>query len=52
MQNPVLSFAVYHLPLFSYALLVPECILAWATGQCLRAREIANNDESEFETLG
>ena len=50
-QNPVLSFAGHRLPLFICALLVPEYVLAWAIRQFLRARQIANEDKSNFKTF-
>ena len=46
--NPLLSFSEHRLPLFVCALLVPEYILAWAIRQFLRARQIANENKSEF----
>ena len=49
--HPLLSFAEYRLPLFVYALLVPEYILAWAIRQYLRARRIANENKGELDTL-
>ena len=48
--NPILSFTEHRLPLFVCALLVPEYILAWAIRQYLRARDIANGNECEFNT--
>ena len=49
--NPIRSFASHRLPLFICALLVPEYVLAWAIRQFLRAREIASEKKSEFDTL-
>ena len=31
---------------------VPEYVLAWAIGQFLRVREIANENDGKFDTLG
>ena len=47
--NPLLSFAEHRLPLFIYALLVPEYVLAWAIRQFFRAREIASDNKGEFD---
>ena len=49
--SPILSFTEHCLLLFICALLVPEYILAWAIQQYLRARDIANGNECEFNTL-
>ena len=49
-QNPLLSFAEHHLPLFVCALLVPEYILAWAVQQYLTAWKIARDNEGELDT--
>ena len=46
-----MSFAEHRLSLFICALLVPEYVLAWEIRQSLRAREIANENDSEFDTL-
>ena len=51
-RNPIMSFAGHRLPLFICALLVPEYVLAWAIRQFLRAREIANQNKSNFKTFG
>ena len=50
--NPLLSFVENRLPLFIWALVVPEYILAWAIRQFLRARKIAKENEGKFKTLG
>ena len=49
--HPIRSFASHRLPLFVCALLAPEYVLGWAIRQFLRARTLANNYESEFDTL-
>ena len=49
--NPILSFAEHRLPLFVCALLIPEYVLAWAIRQYLKAREMANDNTREFDTL-
>ena len=50
-RNPIISFAGHRLPLFICALLVPEFVLAWAIRQFFRARQIANQDKSNFKTF-
>ena len=45
-RNPLLSFAEHRIPLFIWALVVPEYVLAWAVRQRIRAQEIA---KGEFE---
>ena len=47
-QNPVISFAKHHLPLFICVLLVPEYILAWAIRQFFRAQKIAKENKGDF----
>ena len=48
-QDPLYHFVTYKLPLFFWALLVPEYILAWSVRQYLKAGEIQK--EGEFFTL-
>ena len=50
-RNPFLSFAEHRLPLFLFALLVPEYVLAWAIRQFLSARKITNRGKGELETF-
>ena len=49
-KNPFLSLAENRLPLAFCALLMPEFILTWAIRQFLRAREIARDNEGEFNS--
>ena len=50
-RNPLISFVEHRLPLFIWALLVPEYVLAWAIRQYLSARKIANKKTREFVNL-
>jgi hypothetical protein len=45
-RNPLVEFLTYKLPLFLWALLVPEYILAWAIRQYIMAGKV--QDKGEF----
>jgi hypothetical protein len=44
--NPLVKFLTYKLPLFLWALLVPEYILAWAIRQYIMAGKVQRKGES------
>lgn len=50
--NPFSSFLSYKLPMFLWALLVPEYILAWAVRQYLRAGQIQKQGEYAICPIG
>jgi hypothetical protein len=44
-RNPLIEFLTYKLPLFLWALLVPEYILAWAIRQYIMAGKVQEKGE-------
>ena len=47
-RDPLYHLVIYKLPLFFWALLVPEYILAWSVRQYLRAGEIQKQGEFSY----